>query len=134
METDAWALVGFAGVLMQNIVFTAAEALRFGAVSAAVHDRGSVAGLWRLTDALICFNQIFLGMAILGFTAAGAALGVIPAWHAWLGYLTAALMAVFSSATPYTLGGTGRFALAGLVAAFGWAAWIVSYGIVLLGG
>ncbi|MGW4793585.1 hypothetical protein ACWEPC_14405 [Nonomuraea sp. NPDC004297] len=88
------ALAGFAGVLMRNIVFTAAEALRFGTVSAAVHDRGSVVGLWRLTDAL---------------------------------------MACFSSATPGTVGGAGRFGLAGLVAAFGWGVWIVPYSVVLLG-
>jgi hypothetical protein len=41
----AWALVGFAGVLMQNATFMRVEALRFGMVSAATHDRGSVAGL-----------------------------------------------------------------------------------------
>ncbi|MEO3796052.1 hypothetical protein ABGB14_38145 [Nonomuraea sp. B10E15] len=132
METDAWALVGFAGVLMQNVVFTTAEALRFGMTSAAVHDRGSVMGLWRLTDALICFNQIFLATAILGFTVAGTSLGIIPAWHTWLGYLTAGLMIVFSSLTPYTIGGASRFALAGLIAAFGWGAWILSYSIALL--
>ncbi|TDD11691.1 hypothetical protein E1292_04010 [Nonomuraea deserti] len=133
METDAWALVGFAGVLMQNVVFTAAEALRFGMTSAAAHDRGSVVGLWRLTDVLICFNQVFLAMAILGFTVAGTSLGFIPAWHTWLGYLTAGLMIVFSSLTPYTVGGASRFALAGLIAAFGWGAWIVSCSIALLG-
>lgn len=63
-------------------------------VSAAVHDRGSVVGLWRLTDAL---------------------------------------MACSSSATPGTVGGAGRFGLAGLVAAFGWGVWIVSSSVVLLG-
>jgi hypothetical protein len=133
VATDGWALVGFAGVLMQNATFMVVEALRFGLVSAAENDRGSVAGLWTLSNVLFGFNQVFLAVALLGFTAAGAGLDVIPDWHAWLGYVSAALLAISSAASPYNTGGTNRIAMAGLVGWLGWAAWIVVYSIGLLG-
>ena len=128
----AWALVGFGGVLMQNATFTCVEALRFGMASAATHDRGSVAGLWGLSNVLFGFNQLFLATALLGFTAAGAGAGLIPGWHAWLGYASAALLFLSSSASPYNVHGANRTALVGLIGWLGWAAWIVAYSITLL--
>lgn len=129
-DTDAWALIGFAGVLMQNATFMVVEALRFGAASAAAHDRRSVAGLWSLTNVLFGFNQVFLAIALLGFTAAG--LDVIPVWHAWLGFVSAGLLFASSATSPYNAEGTNRFALVGLVGWLGWAAWIVVYSVDLL--
>jgi hypothetical protein len=131
-ETDGWALAGFAGVLMQNATFTVVEALRFGAASAAAHHRGSVPGLWAFGGVLFGFNQVFLAIALLGFTAAGSILDVIPAWHVWLGYLSAALLFVSSLASPYNADGTNRIAVTGLVGWLGWTAWIVAYSITLL--
>lgn len=133
LATDAWALVGFAGVLMQNATFTVVEALRFGMAEAAANDRGSVAGLWGLSNVLFGFNQVFLAIALLGFTAAGAGLDVIPDWHAWLGYLSAALLFVSSATSPYNADGANRFALVGLLGWLGWAGWIVVYSVALLG-
>jgi hypothetical protein len=130
--TGAWALVGFAGVLMQNVTFTCVEALRFGMASAAARDRGSVAGLWGFGNVLFGFNQLFLAMALLGFTIAGVGAGLVPAWHAWLGYVSAALLFLSSSAGPYNVDGTNRIAVVGLIGWLGWATWIVSYSIVLL--
>jgi hypothetical protein len=130
--TGAWALVGFAGVLMQNATFTCVEALRFGIASAATHDRGSVAGLWGLSNVLFGFNQIFLATALLGFTAAGAAAGLVPGWQAGLGYASAALLFLSSSASPYNVDGANRIALVGLAGWLGWIAWIVTYSITLL--
>ncbi|MUL41090.1 hypothetical protein FZ103_07825 [Streptomonospora sp. PA3] len=129
----AWALVGFAGVLMQNATFTVVEALRFGMASAAAESRGALAGLWGLSNVLFGFNQVFLAIALLGFTAAGAGSGLIPGWHAALGYASAALLFLSSSASPFNADGTDRTALVGLVGWLGWAAWIVAYSIVLLG-
>jgi hypothetical protein len=128
----AWALVGFAGVLMQNATFTCVEALRFGMASAAKRDRVGVAGLWGLSNVLFGFNQVFLAMALLGFTVAGADAGLVPGWHAVLGYVSAALLFLSSSASPYNVDGANRTSLAGLVGWFGWAAWIVTYSITLL--
>ncbi|MEU3271400.1 hypothetical protein ABZ639_11170 [Saccharomonospora sp. NPDC006951] len=132
-ETDAWALVGFAGVLMQNATFMVVEALRFGMAAAAAHGRGAVAGLWSTSNVLFGFNQAFLAIALLGFTAAGSGLDAIPAWHAVLGYASAALLLFSSMAGPYNAGGAGKVAFAGLLGWLGWAAWIVVYGVALLG-
>lgn len=128
----AWALVGFAGVLMQNATFMCVEALRFGIASAATHNRSSVAGLWGFSNVLFGFNQVFLAIALLGFTAAGAGAGFIPVWHMWLGYASAALLFLSSSASPYNVDGTNRLSLVGLIGWLGWIAWIVVYSIILL--
>lgn len=132
-EPGAWALVGFAGVLMQNATFAAVEALRFGMASAATRDRGSMAGLWGLSNVLFGFNQLFLAAALLGFTVAGVGAGLIPGWHAGLGYVSGALLFLSSSTSPYNVDGANRTALVGLVGWLGWVAWIVAYSIALLG-
>ncbi|MEU4571640.1 hypothetical protein ACBI99_41740 [Nonomuraea sp. ATR24] len=131
--SNIWALTGFAGVLMQNATFMVVESLRFGTAAAARHHRGSVAGLWAFGNVLFGFNQVFLAIAVLGFTAAGAGLAFIPAWHAWLGWISAALLFVSSAAAPYNAGGAGRAGVIGLLGWVGWAAWIVVYSIALLG-
>jgi hypothetical protein len=130
--TEAWALVGFAGVLMQNVTFACVEALRFGMASAAPHGRGSVAGLWGLSNVLFGFNQLFLAIALSGFTAAGTGAGLVPGWQAWLGYVSAALLFLSSSASPYNVEGANRLSLVGLVGWLGWITWIVTYSITLL--
>jgi hypothetical protein len=118
----AWVLVGFAGVLMQNATFMCVEALRFGIAQASIHDRGSVAGLWGFSNVLFGFNQLFLATALLGFTTAGASAGLIPSWHMWLGYASAALLFLSSSASSYDVEGINRIALVGLI---GWLGWII---------
>lgn len=131
--SGAWALVGFAGVLLQNATFAVVEALRFGMAAAAARDRGSVAGLWGLSNVLFGFNQLFLATALLGFTVAGADAALIPAWHAWLGYASAALLFLSSSAAPYSADGANRLSPLGLVGWLGWITWVVACGITLLG-
>jgi hypothetical protein len=130
--SGAWALVGFAGVLMQNATFAGVEALRFGLASAAAHDRGSVAGSWSLSNVLFGSNQPFLATALVGFTAVGTGAGLVPGWHAWLGYTSAALLFFPASASPYNSDGTNRIALVGLVGWLRWITWIVAYSITLL--
>ncbi|MCM6772455.1 hypothetical protein NDR87_00770 [Nocardia sp. CDC159] len=134
-ETDAaaWALVGFAGVLMQNATFTVVEALRFGLAAAARRDRDSVAGLWGTTTVLFGLNQTFLALALLGFTAAGAHTGFLPTWHAILGYLSAALLFASASLSPYNADGRSTLAPIGLVGWLGWASWIIASGVALIG-
>ncbi|WP_083750626.1 hypothetical protein [Kribbella sp. ALI-6-A] len=131
-DQPGWALVGFAGVLLQNATFTGVEALRFGLASAASHDRGSVPGLWAFSNVLFGFNQVFLAIALLGFSIAGTTSELVPAWHAILGYVSAALLFVSSSATPYNAQGSGRTGAIGLIGWLGWATWIVVYSITLL--
>ncbi|MGK8523769.1 hypothetical protein ACRS6B_20505 [Nocardia asteroides] len=129
---QAWALVGFAGILMQNATFTVIEALRFGMAAAAAHRRGTTAGLWGTSNVLFGFNQVFLAMALLGFSVAGAEIGLLSGWPAWLGYLSAALLFVSSSAGPYNVDGTNRIAVTGLIGWLGWTAWIIACSVALL--
>lgn len=130
--TDAWALVGFAGVLMQNATFVVVEAFRFG-MAAAAQNGEPVVGLWALSNVLFGFNQVFLAIALLGFSAAGSGVGFFPAWQAWLGFASAALLFVSSSVSPYNTDGTNRIAVTGLIGWLGWATWIVICSITLLG-
>jgi sterol desaturase/sphingolipid hydroxylase (fatty acid hydroxylase superfamily) len=127
----AWALAGFAGVLMQNATFAVVEALRFGMASAA-RDGRSIAGLWSLSNVLFGFNQVFLAIALAGFSAAGAGTGLISGWRAWLAYASAALLFISASASPYNTDGNNRIALAGLIGWLGWATWIVACSITLI--
>ncbi|MEV0033380.1 hypothetical protein [Nocardia sp. NPDC050793] len=129
----AWALVGFAGVLMQNVTFSCVEALRFGLASAAEHGPASTAGLWALSNVLFGFNQVFLAAALVGFSLAGTDTGFLPTWHGWLGYLSAALLFASSTASPYNVEGTSRTALLGLLGWLGWITWIIACSIALLG-
>lgn len=131
-DQGAWALVGFAGVLMQNATFTCVEALRFGMATAARHGRGPVAGLWGLSNVLFTFNQVFLAIAVLGFTLAGVAAGIVPGWHAWLGYAAAALLFTSSLAGSHNAEGANRLGPAGLIGWLGWASWIIAYSVILL--
>ncbi|MFI6869377.1 2-oxoglutarate/malate transporter [Nocardia sp. NPDC050406] len=130
--TQAWALVGFAGVLMQNATFTMVEALRFGMAEAATRNRDALAGLWGSSNVLFGFNQVFLALALLGFTAAGSSAGFIPGWHAALGYTSAALLFASASISPYNATGANRAAAIGFVGWLGWATWIVVSSITLL--
>ncbi|NEW47066.1 hypothetical protein GV794_21980 [Nocardia cyriacigeorgica] len=128
----AWALMGFAGVLMQNATFVVVEALRFGMAAGAADVRGANAGLWGLTTVLFGFNQVFLATALLGFSIAGSGTGFLPAWLTWLGYVSAALLFVSSSAAPFNVDGTNRLGPVGLIGWLGWAAWIVGCSVELL--
>ncbi|MET9285336.1 2-oxoglutarate/malate transporter [Nocardia beijingensis] len=131
-RTQAWALVGFAGVLMQNATFTVVEALRFGMAEAATRNRDAFAGLWSLSNVLFGFNQVFLALALVGFTAAGSSTGFLPGWHTVLGYISAALLFASASISPYNATGTHKAAPIGFVGWLGWAAWIVASSIALL--
>jgi hypothetical protein len=82
---------------------------------------------------LFGFNQVFLAIALTGFTAAGAAAGLMQPWHAGVGYVSAALLFLSSSASPYSADGTHPLGLAGLIGWLGWATWIVTWSVVLLG-
>lgn len=129
---EGWALMGFAGVIMQNATFMCVEALRFGLASVVTRDHNSTAGLWGFINVLFGFNQLFLAIALLGFTVAGANAGIMPGWHVWLGYVSALLLFLSSSAAPYNVNGTNRFSLVGLIGWLGWVTWIVVYSIILL--
>lgn len=127
---SAWALVGMGGVLMQNVTFACVEALRFAIAEAAARAPSTVVGLWAMNNVLFGFNQVFLAAALLGFTTAGTDL--FPAWHMALGYGSAALLFVSSSASPYNTEEHSRMGLIGLIGWLGWIIWIVTCSITLI--
>ncbi|MBF6318163.1 hypothetical protein IU453_15475 [Nocardia cyriacigeorgica] len=127
----AWALMGFAGVLMQNATFVVVEALRFSMAAGATAG-GPTAGIWGFTNVLFGFNQVFLATALLGFGLAGSAAGFLPVWLSVFGYVSAALLFVSSTAAPFTVDGSSRLGPVGLIGWLGWAAWIVGCSIELL--
>lgn len=126
-----WLLLGFGGVLMQNVAFGCVEALRFG-MAAAARDRVPASGLWALHNVLFGFNQVFLAIALLGFGIAAAETGFLPPWQQWLGFAAAALLFFASSASSHNAEGTSRLALIGLVGWLGWIGWIVAASVTLL--
>lgn len=128
----AWAVIGLGGVLLQNASFACVEAMRFAVAAGAVQARSTVGGLWALSIALFGFNQVFLATALLGFTIAGVSGGLMPVWHAVIGFLSALLLFVGASATPYRISGANRSGLIGLIGWLGWIIWIVIYSVLLL--
>ena len=127
---NAWAVVGMAGVLMQNVTFAGVEALRLATAEAAVRAPGTVAGFWTTSTVLFGFNQSFLATALLGFTVSG--IGLAPTWYAVLGCGSAVMLLVSASASPYSTREGGRSGLVGLVGWSGWILWILVSSIALI--
>jgi hypothetical protein len=125
---EAWSLVGFAGVLLQNGAFAAVVALRL----ALADDPTGV--LWSLHDALFTLNGVFLALALVGLSVSGRHAGLIPAWHARLGLLSAALLFTSATLTPLVVAHPGPLGLLGLTGWLLWVAWIVAYAVTLIRG
>ncbi|MFD0557277.1 hypothetical protein FB566_2537 [Stackebrandtia endophytica] len=124
---EAWALVGFAGVLLQNGAFVVVIASRIALVA----DPESVA-TFALHDAIIALNGTFLATALIGLSMCGRRSGIIPNWLAALGFLAATLQ--FAGATlsyPVTQNG-GSLGPIGLTGWLIWVVWLVAYGIRLI--
>ncbi|SDG93559.1 hypothetical protein SAMN05421505_109173 [Sinosporangium album] len=131
-DTEAWSLVGFGGILMQNIAFAGIIAVRLGLAAASPYGTAGNAVLWKFHDALFTLNGTFLAVALVGLSVAGLRAGLTRPWHGVLGLLSAALM--FGSATlaPLVIDRSGPLGLLGLVGWLLWVVWIVAYGIVLI--
>ena len=123
---EAWSLVGFAGVLLQNVAFAAVVALRL----AVADDR--TGALWSLHDALFTLNGVFLALALVGLSAGGRHAGLITRWHARLGLLAAALLFTSATLTPLVVDHPGPLGLLGLAGWLLWVAWIVAYAVTLI--
>ncbi|CRZ14026.1 hypothetical protein [Mycolicibacterium neworleansense] len=130
VDSRMWALVGFAGVMLQNASFAIVEALRFGLAAAARLEPSAVAGLWAFSNVLFGFNQLFLATALIGFTAASAS--IAPEWLAIVGYLSAAALFIAASASPFNARGASRTALLGLIGWLGWMIWIAGHCVVMV--
>jgi hypothetical protein len=125
----AWALAGFAGLLLQNATFTAVVALRL----ALAKTRGEGAQtLWAVHDAALTLNGSFLALAMVGLTLAGHDAGLVGPWHAAIGLLSAALLFTSATLAPLVVEHGGRLGLIGLAGWLFWVVWLVWYGIAFL--
>ncbi len=126
---EAWALAGFAGLVLQNATFTGVVAIRVALASTA---GDGAAVLWPLHDALFTLNGTFLATAMLGLSVAGLRAGLVRPWHAALGLCAAALQFTSAVLTPLIIGDSGPLALPGLAGWLLWVVWITGYGVALI--
>ncbi|MCD0445465.1 DUF4386 family protein [Glycomyces sp. A-F 0318] len=126
---EAWALVGFAGILFQNLNITTVSAVRL-ALAHTGADEGAAA-LWALHESLFGLNGTFLALALVGLSMSGRRAGIIPKWLALMGFAAAALQFASAVLTPVILDG-GPLGLIGLAGWLIWTAWLVLYGVALI--
>ncbi|MET0233337.1 MAG: hypothetical protein ABW224_01730 [Kibdelosporangium sp.] len=121
-----WALVGFAGILLQNAAFAIVIALRVALTS------NPDGALWALHDAVFTLNGTFLAIALTGLSIGGRQAGLIRPWHAVLGLVAGALTFTSATLTPLVVGHQGPLGLIGLVGWLLWVAWLVTWGRTLI--
>ncbi|MFC6082161.1 hypothetical protein [Sphaerisporangium aureirubrum] len=127
---EAWSLVGFAGLALQNATFAAVTATRLALSSA--DGSSATGGLWALHDALFTLNGTFLALALIGLSVAGLRAGLIRPWHGGLGLVSAALLFASATLTPLIIDHEGPLGLLGLVGWLLWVVWILAYGATLI--
>ncbi|MFF6780197.1 2-oxoglutarate/malate transporter [Streptomyces sp. NPDC012510] len=129
---EAWSLLGFTGLILQNSAFAGVIAIRLALASTAADGTEGSAGLWALHDALFTLNGTFLALALVGLSVGGRHAGIIRPWHHVLGLLSAALLFTSATLTPLLIGRTSPLGLLGLAGWLLWVIWVVAYGIVLM--
>lgn len=133
---EAWSLLGLAGLVLQNAAFAGVIAIRLALASMAAgtasNERGAVAGLWALHDALFALNATFLALALVGMSVGGLRAGLIRRWHGRLGLVSAALLFASATLTTWFFGRSDAFGLLGLAGWLLWVVWIVAYGVTLI--
>lgn len=127
---EAWSLVGFAGLLAQNVTFAGVIGLRLALAGTAT--LVTTLGLWRLHEALFTLNGTFLALALAGLSISGLRAGLIRPWLATVGFLSAALNFASASLTPMVMEHGGAFGYVGLAGWLLWVFWLVAYGVRLL--
>ncbi|MEO3975272.1 2-oxoglutarate/malate transporter [Streptomyces sp. CAU 1734] len=131
-RSEAWSLVGFAGLLLQNAAFAGVVAIRLALGAAAGQGDRPAAGLWALHEALFTLNGTFLALALLGLSVAGLRAGLIRPWHGGLGLLSAALLFGSAVLAPWIVGSGGPLGLLGLTGWLMWVVWVAAYGVALI--
>lgn len=127
--SQPWALVGFGGVLAQNATFTIVIGIRLAVSRAGEHEGADL--LWNLHEALFGLNGTFLSLALVGFSVAGRASGVIGRVHAGIGFVGAVLLFLSACLTPVVMSGNSAAGLFGLTGWLLWVGWLIVYGVRL---
>ncbi|WP_433518199.1 hypothetical protein ACQP2T_23260 [Nonomuraea sp. CA-143628] len=125
---EAWSLVGFAGLALQNATFAGIVATRL----ALAKDSTASSALWGLHDALFTLNGTFLSLALLGLSVGGLRAGLIRSWHGTWGLLSGALLFASATLTPLVIDHAGPLGLLGLAGWLMWVVWLITYGITLI--
>ncbi|MCM2387949.1 2-oxoglutarate/malate transporter [Streptomyces albipurpureus] len=129
---EAWSLVGFAGLILQNAAFSGLIAIRLALTSTADDGTAAVVTLWALYEALFALNGTFLALALIGLSVGGRRAGLSRPRHARLGLVSAALLFLSATLTSLFIGQESLFGLLGLAGWLLWVAWITAYGITLI--
>jgi hypothetical protein len=129
---EAWALVGFAGLVLQNAVFAGVVAIRLALASTAADGVGAGTSLWALHASLFTLNGTFLALALIGLSVGGLRGGLIRPWHGRWGLVAAVLLLCSAVLAPLVIDHSGPLGLLGLVGWLMWVVWIVVYGVVLM--
>ncbi|MFI6500361.1 hypothetical protein [Nonomuraea typhae] len=130
---EAWSMLGFAGLALQNVTFAVVVATRLALASTASDGAPSaISALWALHDAVFTLNGTFLALALLGLSVGGLRTRFIRPWHAALGVLAAVLQFASATLAHWVIEGGGPLGLLGLTGWLAWVVWIVAYGTVLL--
>ncbi|GAA1514635.1 hypothetical protein GCM10009677_54790 [Sphaerisporangium rubeum] len=129
---EAWSLIGFTGLALQNATFAAVTATRLAMSSATADDIPAPSGLWPLHDALFTLNGTFLALALIGLSIAGLRAGLIRRWHGATGLASATLLFTSATLTPLIIDHEGPLGLLGLVGWLLWVVWILAYGTTLI--
>ncbi|MBO8184041.1 DUF4386 family protein [Streptomyces sp. DW4-2] len=131
-RNEAWSLLGFAGLILQNAAFAGVIAIRLALSSTAADSTDATAGLWALHDALFTLNGTFLALALLGLSVAGRRAGLIRPWQQTWGLVSATLLFSSATLTPLVIERPDPWGLLGLTGWLMWVVWLVAYGIALL--
>ncbi|GAA1565785.1 hypothetical protein GCM10009804_23060 [Kribbella hippodromi] len=126
---EAWAVVGLAGLVLQNATFTVFTATRLALTAT---DGTATEALWALNEALFAFNGTYLATAMLGLSLAGLRSGLIRPIHTTLGLVAGALQLLGALLLPLVFNDPGAVDLIGLAGWMLWVVWIFWYGIVLI--
>ncbi|SEH01582.1 hypothetical protein SAMN05444920_12130 [Nonomuraea solani] len=126
---EAWSLVGFTGLILQNVTFAGVIAARLALTRTS---QEGTSALWAFHDAVFTLNGTFLAIAMLGLSVAGLRTGFIRPWHGGLGFVAAALQFTSASLAYLIMREDGPLGLIGLAGWLLWVAWIVVYGIRLI--
>ncbi|MFI6512318.1 hypothetical protein ACIBCT_32340 [Streptosporangium sp. NPDC050855] len=129
---EAWSLLGFTGLALQNATFAAVIATRLALASTGAPGDTATGALWALHDALFTLNGTFLALALIGLSVAGRRAGLIRPWHGALGLTSAALLFTSATLAPLIVDQAGPLGLLGLSGWLLWVVWIVAYGVALI--
>ncbi|GAA3573604.1 hypothetical protein GCM10022419_063230 [Nonomuraea rosea] len=129
---EAWSLVGFTGLILQNATFAGVSAGRLALARTAPADPGATPALWAWHDAVFTLNGTFLAIALVGLSMAGLRTKLIRPWHGVLGFVAAALQLTSACLAFVIMRAEGPLGLIGLTGWLLWVVWIVLYGVRLI--